>query len=171
MSKAIVTLLPSMPIPDCVRLVTETQAEYGSAKDRRVHQIPEETEISASILIADDDPNILRALTFLMQRQGHQVRTAEDGQQALAAVAENPPDLLLLDLMMPRGNGYEVCRTLRASPRYDDVRIVMLTARGQDRDQRTGLAAGADAYVTKPFAISDVVDCVSAVLAKPRGRG
>jgi DNA-binding response OmpR family regulator len=105
-----------------------------------------------------------------MQRQGHEVRTAADGQEALAAVAEHTPDLVLLDLMMPRGNGYEVCRTLRSSPRYDDVRIVMLTARGQDSDQRTGLAAGADAYVTKPFAISDVVDCVSAALAKPRTR-
>jgi DNA-binding response OmpR family regulator len=75
---------------------------------------------------------------------------------------------LLLDLMMPRGNGYEVCRKLRASPRYDGVRIVMLTARGQESDQRTGLALGADAYVTKPFAISDVADCVRTVLAKSR---
>ena len=107
-----------------------------------------------------------------MQREGHDVRTATDGQQALAAVAETPPDVLLLDLMMPRGNGYEVCKTLRASPDYDDVRIVMLTARGQDDDQRKGLALGADAYVTKPFAISDVIDCVAGVLAKPRsGRG
>jgi DNA-binding response OmpR family regulator len=106
-----------------------------------------------------------------MERQGHRVRTAADGAEALASVKQSPPDLLLLDLMMPRGNGYEVCRTLRASPQFDTVRIVMLTARGQDSDQRTGLAAGADAYVTKPFAISDVVDCVSSVLAKPRGKG
>lgn len=122
----------------------------------------------ASILIADDDPNILRALTFLMERQGHHVRTAIDGEQALAAVAERLPDLLLLDLMMPRGNGYDVCKTLRASGTFDSVRIVMLTARGHDSDQRTGLSLGADAYVTKPFAISDVVNCVSAVLSMPR---
>ena len=127
--------------------------------------------IPASILIADDDPNILRALTFLMQREGHAVRTATDGQQALAAVAETPPDLLLLDLMMPPGNGFEVCRTLRASPDYNDVRIILLTARGQDADQRTGLALGADAYVTKPFAIGEVVDCVAAVLSRPRAQG
>ena len=124
--------------------------------------------IPASILIADDDPNILRALSFLMQREGHAVRTATDGQQALAAVAEAPPDLLLLDLMMPRGNGYEVCKTLRASSDYNAVRIVMLTARGQDDDQRKGLALGADAYVTKPFAIGDVIGCVAGVLAKSR---
>ncbi len=98
------------------------------------------------------------------------MRTAVDGQEALAAGAERPHDLLLLDLMMPRGNGYEVCRNLRAPRQYNDVRIVMLTARGQDSDQRTGLAAGADAYVTKPFAISDVVDCVSTMLAKQRER-
>ncbi|HVY19282.1 MAG TPA: response regulator [Bauldia sp.] len=149
--------------------MSETQGEYRSRqRNVSVPQISEEQQISASILIADDDPNILRALTFLMERQGHRVRTAADGQEALVAVAESPPNLLLLDLMMPRGNGYEVCRTLRASPEYNNVRIVMLTARGQDNDQRTGLAAGADAYVTKPFAINDVVDCVSAMLAKQR---
>lgn len=127
-----------------------------------------ESEIPASILIADDDPNILRALSFLMQREGHAVRTATDGQQTLAAVAAEKPDLLLLDLMMPRGNGYDVCKALRASSDYDGVRIVMLTARGGDAEQLTGLRLGADAYVTKPFAIGEVVDCVSAVLARPR---
>ena len=103
-----------------------------------------------------------------MQREGHEVRTATDGQGVLAAVAQSPPDVLLLDLMMPRGNGYEVCRTLRASANYNGVRIIMLTARGGDADQHTGLALGADAYVTKPFAIGDVIDCVASVLARPR---
>lgn len=143
-------------------------------KGATVHRRAEETAregsnaIPASILIADDDPNILRALTFLMQREGHEVRTATDGQGVLAAVAQSPPDVLLLDLMMPRGNGYEVCRTLRASANYNGVRIIMLTARGGDADQHTGLALGADAYVTKPFAIGDVIDCVASVLARPR---
>ena len=132
-------------------------------------QAPEDSTIPASILIADDDPNILRALTFLMRRQGHEVRTATDGSEALAAVTEATPDLLLLDVMMPRGNGYDVCRTLRASSDYNDVRIVILTARGQDSDLREGLALGADAYITKPFAISEVVDCVADVLARPSG--
>ncbi len=106
-----------------------------------------------------------------MQRQGHDVRTATDGAATLAAVEDVAPDLLLLDVMMPRGNGYEVCRTLRASPNYNGVRIVMLTARGQESDQRKGLAMGADAYVTKPFAIADVIDTVTAVLARPRTAG
>lgn len=123
---------------------------------------------SASILIADDDPNILQALDFLMRRQGYEVRTAVDGETALAAIAEAPPDLVLLDLMMPKGNGYEVCKALRASSRYDGVRIVMLTAKGRETDQRIGLALGADAYISKPFAIRDVTDCVAGVLARPR---
>jgi DNA-binding response OmpR family regulator len=103
-----------------------------------------------------------------MQREGHVVRTATDGDQTIRAVGQNRPDLLLLDVMMPRGNGYDVCRVLRASSDNDAMRIVMLTARGQDNDQRDGLALGADAYVTKPFAIRDVVDCVAEVLARPR---
>lgn len=107
-----------------------------------------------------------------MQREGHVVRTARDGSETLKAVAESTPDLLLLDVMMPHGNGYEVCRTLRAEPTLGDMRIIMLTARGQEADQRNGLGAGADAYVTKPFAIRDVIDCVSAVLSRPAaGRG
>jgi DNA-binding response OmpR family regulator len=121
------------------------------------------------VLIADDDPNILRALSFLMRREGHHVRTVADGQQALAAIVAAPPDLLLLDVMMPGSNGYDVCRMLRASPAYDGVRVVMLTARGRDTDQRTGIELGADAYVVKPFAIRDVVDCVASVLARPHG--
>ncbi|MDR3471364.1 MAG: response regulator [Devosia sp.] len=128
---------------------------------------PGETVITASILIADDDPNILRALQFLMQGEGHAVRTATDGRQVLQAVEQAKPDLLLLDVMMPGGNGYEICRHLRGSPAYDGIRIVMLTARGRESDARTGLALGADAYVTKPFAIGDVVGCIAEVLSRP----
>ena len=120
--------------------------------------------MSASVLIADDDPNILRALSFLMQREGHQVRTAADGQQALAAIAETPPDLVLLDLMMPKGNGYDVCRTLRVDRAYDDVRIVMLTAKGCEADQRVGMDLGADAYITKPFSNQELVARVKGLL-------
>lgn len=125
----------------------------------------------ASILIADDDPSILRALSFVMRGEGHQVRTAIDGGATIAAMEEAAPDLLLLDVMMPRGNGYEVCRTLRAMPRYNGVRIVMLSARGQDGDQREGLSLGADAYITKPFGVAEVVDCVNDVLSRPSGAG
>src|SRR5690348_9732150 len=100
-----------------------------------------------------------------MQREGHAVRAVADGEAALAAIADAPPDLVLLDLMMPKGGGYEVCRALRADRGYDHVRIVMLTAKGREDDRRAGLGLGADAYVTKPFAIEDVVRCVTDVLA------
>jgi DNA-binding response OmpR family regulator len=122
--------------------------------------------MSASVLIADDDASILRALRFLMQREGHDVRTAADGEQALAEIERQRPDVVLLDLMMPKGNGYEVCRMLRANRSYDDVRIVMLTAKGREADQRVGMALGADAYITKPFAIAEVTACVKDVLAR-----
>lgn len=126
--------------------------------------------MSASVLIADDDPNIVRALRFLMDREGHAVRTATDGEKALAAIEEMPPDLVLLDLMMPKGSGYEVCRALRANPSYDKVSIIMLTAKGREDDQRLGMSLGADAYITKPFAIEDVVRCVTDVLARRQAR-
>jgi DNA-binding response OmpR family regulator len=122
--------------------------------------------MSASVLIADDDASISRALRFLMQREGHDVRMAADGEQALAEIEKRRPDVVLLDLMMPKGNGYEVCRTLRADPSYDDVRIVMLTAKGRESDQRVAMELGADAYISKPFAIAEVVACVKEVLAR-----
>lgn len=125
--------------------------------------------MATSVLIADDDPSISRALSFLMQREGHDVRTAANGEETLAAIKTQPPDIVLLDLMMPRGNGYEICRTLRADPSYDGVRIVMLTAKGGEADQRVGMELGADAYISKPFAIGEVVSCVKEVLARRLG--
>jgi DNA-binding response OmpR family regulator len=100
-----------------------------------------------------------------MQQEGHAVRIAADGEQALAAVANDPPDVILLDVMMPRGNGYDVCRALRSNRAYGDIRIIMLTAKGGEADQRVGLELGADAYIIKPFAIADVVSCVKSVLS------
>ena len=122
----------------------------------------------ASILIADDDPNILRALAFLMHEQGHDVRTVGDGEAALAAIAAAPPQLVLLDVMMPKRNGYDVCRALRADRHNDHLRIVMLTAKGREADKRAGIELGVDAYLTKPFAIRDVVGCVADMLQRPR---
>jgi two-component system alkaline phosphatase synthesis response regulator PhoP len=140
----------------------------GARFPRRPDPCAGRTIIPASILIADDDANIVAALRFLMRREGHAVRVAADGRETLAAIAEAVPDLLLLDLMMPRGNGHDVCREIRSVPAYDAMRIIMLTAKGRADDQRRGIALGADAYVTKPFAIADVVDCVASVLARPR---
>jgi two-component system, OmpR family, alkaline phosphatase synthesis response regulator PhoP len=120
--------------------------------------------MSASILIADDDANIVLALRFLMERAGYRVTVATDGEEALRAVAEQRPDLVLLDVMMPRRNGNDVAKAIRANRALDATRIVMLTAKGLNAERSRGLHAGADAYVTKPFAIGDVLEEVRRLL-------
>ncbi len=122
--------------------------------------------MSRKILVVDDEPNILISLEFLMRRAGFEVRSASDGEAALAAIQEDPPDLVLLDVMMPKKDGYEVCETVRANPAWSGVRIVMLTARGREIEREKGLALGADDYVTKPFATRELVDKVNALLGQ-----
>jgi DNA-binding response OmpR family regulator len=95
-------------------------------------------------------------------KAGLEVRTAGDGQAALAAVQANTPDLILLDISMPNGDGFEVCRKIRENPVWQDIRIIMLTAKGKDSERERGLAAGADDYITKPFSTHDVIDRVAA---------
>ncbi len=119
------------------------------------------------ILIVDDEPNIVLSLEFLMKKNGYEVETATDGDQAIAAVEQQKPDLLLLDVMMPRKDGYQVCQLLRGREEFNDVRIVMLTAKGRDVEREKGLSLGADDYITKPFSTQDVVDKVSELLGQP----
>lgn len=117
-----------------------------------------------TILIADDEPNIVISLEYLLQREGYRVVVARDGQEALDAVAANAPDLVLLDVMLPRVSGYEVCQTLRANAAHAGMRIVMLTAKGRDVEMSKGLALGADAYITKPFSTQDMLAQIRALL-------
>jgi len=119
-----------------------------------------------NILVVDDEPNIVLSLEFLMKQAGFQVRTASDGEAALAAVAAERPDLVLLDVMMPRKNGYEVCQAIRANPDWQKVRIIMLTAKGREVEREKGLALGADDYITKPFSTQEVVERVRELLAE-----
>ncbi len=121
--------------------------------------------MSHKILIVDDEPNIVLSLEFLMKQAGFQVRTAGDGEAGLAAVAAEKPDLMLLDVMMPYKNGYEVCQAIRANPDWSDIRIIMLTAKGRDVEREKGLALGADEYITKPFSTQQVVETVRGLLA------
>ncbi len=107
------------------------------------------------ILIVDDEPSIVVPLEFLMKREGYEVAVAGDGQAALDAVARSAPDLVILDVMLPRISGFEVCRQLRQSGR--DLKILMLTAKGRDSEMEKGLGLGADMYVTKPFSTRDLV--------------
>jgi DNA-binding response OmpR family regulator len=109
------------------------------------------------ILIVDDEPNILISLEYLMQREGFDVSVARDGLQAIEAIGRDPPDLVLLDVMMPGKTGFEVCQEVRAQDALKDIRILMLTAKGRDTDVAKGLALGADAYMTKPFSTRELV--------------
>ncbi len=119
----------------------------------------------ARVLIVDDEPNIVVSLQFLMRKSGFETSVARDGEEALLEVERFRPDLVLLDVMMPRKDGYEVCQQLRSSG-WDDLRIVMLTAKGRESEITKGLALGADAYVTKPFSTSDLVDTVTRLLGE-----
>lgn len=115
------------------------------------------------VLIVDDEPNIVTSLEFIMRRSGFDTAVARDGDQALEEVERFDPDLVLLDTMMPRRDGYEVCQTLRAQGRTD-LRIVMLTAKGRETEVAKGLAVGADSYVTKPFSTRELVALVQDLL-------
>lgn len=119
------------------------------------------------ILIADDEPNIVLSLDFLMQRAGYSVEVVDNGEDAYQRAAENPPDLLLLDVMLPRLSGFEVCRRLRALPACRTLPIIMLTAKGRDSEVSKGLALGATAYITKPFSVRDLVGQVQQILGDP----
>ncbi|HWS05816.1 MAG TPA: response regulator [Burkholderiaceae bacterium] len=120
--------------------------------------------MTRKLLIADDEPNILISLEYLLKREGYQVTVARDGQEALDAVGRECPDLLLLDVMMPRKNGFEVCQALRADERFAALKILMLTAKGRDTDIAKGQALGADAYMTKPFATRELVQKIADLL-------
>lgn len=116
------------------------------------------------ILIVDDEPNIVVSLEFLMKREGFEVAVATDGEAALKSVEEKKPDLVLLDIMLPKKNGFEVCQTIRANPDWQGVKIVMLTAKGRDTEVAKGTALGADAYMTKPFSTKDLIAQVRQIL-------
>ena len=121
--------------------------------------------MSAKVLIADDEPNILISLEYLMKREGYVVSVARDGQEALEVLQRERPRLVLLDVMMPRKSGFEVCQALRADEILKDTIVLMLTAKGRETDVAKGLALGADAYMTKPFSTKELVQKVRELLA------
>ncbi|MFO1302853.1 MAG: response regulator [Burkholderiales bacterium] len=122
--------------------------------------------MAKKILIADDEPNIVVSLEFLMKQEGYDVKTVGNGEDALRAIGEFAPDLVLLDVMMPRLSGYEVCQKVRENLACAGIRIVMLSAKGREIEVSKGMAVGADAYVTKPFSTSELVAKVRALLGE-----
>ncbi|MBK7236518.1 MAG: response regulator [Sterolibacteriaceae bacterium] len=120
--------------------------------------------MAKKVLIVDDEPNIVISLEFLMKREGFEVSIARDGEEALRKVEESVPDLILLDVMMPKKSGFEVCQQLRGNPAYAGLKIIMLTAKGRDTEVTKGLDLGADAYMTKPFSTKELAAQVKSLL-------
>ena len=116
-----------------------------------------------TILVADDDPQLLRLVTRNLQMEGYDILSAGDGEQALELIESRTPDLVLLDIMMPKFDGFSVCARVRE---FSAVPIILLTARGQDQDKVRGLDLGADGYLTKPFNVDELLARVRAVLRR-----
>lgn len=116
------------------------------------------------ILVVDDDPLILDLIRFNLEAEGYNVITASDGFDALERARKEFPDMLVLDLMLPKMDGYKVCRILKFDEKYKNIPILMLTARAQESDKEMGLETGADAYMTKPFEPDELLEKVSKLL-------
>ena len=117
-----------------------------------------------TVLIAEDEPYIVQSLSFLLEKEGLDVDVAVDGRQTLERLRQKPPDILLLDLMMEHLTGFEVLEILRSEPALQHIKVLVLSAKGQDNDQRRVMALGADKFITKPYANNDVVSSVLELL-------
>lgn len=108
-------------------------------------------------LVVDDEPNILLSLEFLMKKQGYTVFIARDGQEALEIIENETPDLVILDIMMPEVDGYQVCQHMRSQDRFKDTKIIFLSAKSKEEEKQRGLELGADLYITKPFSTRNLI--------------
>jgi DNA-binding response OmpR family regulator len=124
-----------------------------------------ERVMAKRVLVVDDEPNIVMSLRFLMEREGLAVEVAPTGEAALQALGRTPADLVLLDVMMPEIDGFEVCQRIRANPAWAKTPIIMLTAKGRDVERDKGRALGADEYITKPFSTRELVARIKQMLA------
>ena len=122
--------------------------------------------MAKKVLIVDDEPNIVISIEFLMKQAGYNIEIARDGEEALEKAESYRPDLILLDVMMPKINGFEVCRRIRGNPDWKDMRIVMLTAKGREVEVTKGLALGADSYIIKPFSTKELMAEVKFILGE-----
>jgi DNA-binding response OmpR family regulator len=118
------------------------------------------------VLIIEDEPNIVLSLEFLLQREGYDTASATDADAGLSLVRELHPDVVLLDIMMPKRNGYELCQTIKGDPELRAIPVIMVSARGQEVEVLKGLELGASAYVTKPFGNAEILEEIRAVLPR-----
>ncbi len=121
--------------------------------------------MTKKVLIVDDELNIVTALEFLLQKSGYEVMAAQNGDEALKRVESFVPDLVLLDVMMPRISGYEVCRRMRERSDWRHIKIIMLSAKGREAEVTKGVSLGADLYVTKPFSNDELIGKIGELLA------
>jgi CheY-like chemotaxis protein len=117
-------------------------------------------EETKKIMIVDDEPHVIRSLDFIFSREGYTVTKAEDGEKAIDLMKKSKPDLMFLDVMMPKKNGYEVCQEIRSDPGLKDIYIIILTAKGREADRQKGISSGANEVITKPFSPVEVVEQV-----------
>ncbi len=122
-------------------------------------------EAAKSILVVEDEDNIALALEHLMRREGYQLTRVASGAEAMPAILRDRPDLVLLDVMLPEVSGYEICQSVRLDPELKGVKILMMTARGNQMERRKGLALGADGFISKPFDVADLKAEVRRILA------
>lgn len=120
--------------------------------------------MAQTILIVDDAPNIVMPIEFLLEKNGFEVVTASSGEEALEKVLSKRPDLILLDIMLPGMDGYDICEIIRLKPEYNDIKVVFMTAKGRDVDVTKGLMLGADAYIKKPFTNADLIANIKSLL-------
>lgn len=120
--------------------------------------------IKKTVLIADDEMDIVETLKFMLESEGFDVLTAYNGEEALKIARSAIPDIILLDVMMPKINGYKVARLLKFDKKFQNIPILMITARSQEEDRLIGEETGADEYITKPFEISDVIELINKYL-------
>jgi DNA-binding response OmpR family regulator len=121
-------------------------------------------KMGKKILAVDDEPNILMSLEFILEMEGYEVYTARDGEEALEVAERVRPDLILLDVNMPRKDGYEMCRIIREREDMTGTKVIMLTAKGQTLEKKKGLEVGADDYVTKPFSAEDLLEKIRTMI-------
>ncbi|MBL9078561.1 MAG: response regulator [Planctomycetes bacterium] len=119
-----------------------------------------------TILVVDDEPFICRSLTFVLRKDNYRVLEARNGEEALAMIREQRPDLVFLDVMMPKINGFQVTEQVRADPSLANVKIILLTAKGQESDREVGKLAGANDYMTKPFSPTRILDRAREILGQ-----
>lgn len=128
-------------------------------------------DVKRKVLIADDEPNIVTALEFLLKRAGYEVRSAATGDEALALLDSFAPDLALIDIMMPGRSGYDVCQRIRECPEWRHIKVVMVSAKGREAEVSKGLSLGADLYITKPFSTQELINAVNQLLAHDASTG